>query len=418
MKRKSPRWAIASIVLVTAVFSGADWTRFRGPNGDGVADDKGLPNTWGPANIVWKTALPGFGSSSPITLGDKIFLTAYSGYGLDKDKPGKQEELTRHLVCLSRGTGELLWDKSVKAAIPEQDYGGFMALHGYASSTPATDGKAVYVFFGRSGVYAYSLTGDELWHGDVGSKVHGWGSATSPVLAGNLLIVNASVESQAVVALDKATGKEVWRVGGIAQSWSTPGLLTLPDGKQELVVSIHSKVLGLDPATGKELWNCAGVLDYTCPAVITHGDVAYVTGARKPVFMAVRGGGRGDITASHKLWEAKKGTLVTTPLYREGLLYGISQAGVAFCLMADNGKLVYESRLSGLGTIYASIVLADGKLFVVSREKGAVVLAAGPEFKELGRGNLDDKSIFDATPVPSDGKLLLRSDRFLYCIGK
>ena len=189
-------------VLTMVIFAGADWTRFRGPNGDGVSEDKGLPSAWSAAsNVVWKTALPGFGASSPITLGDKIFVTAYSGYGLDKDKPGEQESLKRHLICLERTTGNVVWEKSVKAVLPEQDYGGFLSLHGYASSTPVTDGQAVYVFFGRSGVYAYNLTGEQLWHGEVGSKIHGWGSAASPILVGNLLIVNASVESQSVVAL-------------------------------------------------------------------------------------------------------------------------------------------------------------------------------------------------------------------------
>lgn len=419
MKPVATYSAMALTILSMAIFAGADWTRFRGPNGEGVAQATGLPSTWSAAsNVAWKTELPGFGSSSPITLGDKIFLTAYNGYGMGKDSPGEQEDLMRHVICLDSANGNILWDKSVKATLPEQDYSGFLLLHGYASSTPVTDGKAVYVFFGRSGVYAFSLTGDQLWRRDVGSKTHVWGSATSPILAGNLVIVNACIESQSIVALNKATGDEVWRVGGIKESWSTPGLLQLPDGKQELVVSMNGKVLGLEPATGKELWTCAGVPDYTCPAVLTHGDVAYVTGGRKTVTMAIRGGGQGDVSKSHKLWESNKGSLVPTPLYDDGLLYWVNQAGIAFCLNADKGDLVYESRLSKLGTVYSSPVLADGKLYVVSREKGAVVLAAGSEFKELGRGDLGDASIFDATPTISNGHLLLRSDRFLYCIGK
>jgi outer membrane protein assembly factor BamB len=267
-------------------------------------------------------------------------------------------------------------------------------------------------------VYAYSLSGDELWHAEVGSGTDGWGSATSPILAGDLVIINASVESQAVVALNKATGKEAWRVGSIKKSWSTPALLQLPDGKQELVVSLHSKVLGIEPATGKELWNCAGVPDYVCPAVVTHGDVAYVTAGRKVVTMAIRGGGRGDVTSSHKLWEVNKGSKVPTPLYHDGLLYWLNDQGIACCLKADSGEVVYQERVANLGVVYASLLLADGKLYSVSREKGAVVLAVGPEFKELARNDLGDTSIFNGTPVPSDGRLLLRSDKFLYCIGK
>jgi outer membrane protein assembly factor BamB len=177
-------------------------------------------------------------------------------------------------------------------------------------------------------------------------------------------------------------------------------------------------VLGLDPATGEQLWTCAGIPDYICPSATTHGDVAYLSGARKSVTMAVRGGGRGDVTKSHKLWEINKGSLVPTPVYHDGLLYLVNHSGIAYCLKAESGEVVYESRVQNMGTVYASLVLADGKLYTVSRDRGAVVLALGPEFKELGRGNLDDKSIFDATPVPSNGQLLLRSDKFLYCIGK
>jgi outer membrane protein assembly factor BamB len=333
---------------------------------------------------------------------------------------GKQEDLERHLLCIDRATGKILWNKSVKASLPEQEYApSQINLHGYASSTPVTDGKSIYVFYGRTGVLAYSLAGDELWRREVGTKTHAWGSSNSPILAGDLLIINASVESDSLVALNKKTGEPEWRVKGMKQSWSTPGLMQLPDGKQELLVSIEKKVLGIDPATGKELWTCAGVQDYTCPTVITHGDVAYVSGARKSVTMAIRGGGRGDVTATHKLWETAKGSLVATPVYYDGLLYIVSQSGVAYCLKADSGEVAYESRIpGGTAVYYSSPVLADGKWYVLSRDKGATVLAIGPEFKTLSHPTLDDKSIFDATPVVSNSQLLLRSDKFLYCIGK
>ncbi len=403
-----------------AIFAGADWPRFLGPNGDDVSADKGLPDDWSAAsNVVWKTELPGFGSSSPITLGDKIYLTTYTGYVQGKDDMGQQEDLTRHLLCLNRANGKILWDKSLKAALPEQEYAkSQINLHGYASSTPLTDGKKIYVFYGRSGVYAYDLAGEEKWHRDVGAKTHAWGSSNSPIMVGDLVIINANVESGAILALNKDTGEPVRRVKGLKQSWSTPGLLQTAEGRQELVVSSQGKVLGLDPATGDELWNCAGVQDYTCPTVLTHGDVAYVSGARQSVSMAIRGGGRGDVTKTHKLWEVNKGSLVPTPVYNDGLLYMVNHQGIALCLKADTGDVVYESRVPGVKTVYASLLLADGKLFTVSRENGAIVLAVGPEFKLLSRPDLDDKSIFDATPVPSNGQLLLRSDKYLYCIGK
>jgi outer membrane protein assembly factor BamB len=420
MKRNTICGALALATLSTMLFAAADWPQFLGPKGQSVSADKGLPVTWSATqNVVWKTAMPGYGGSCPIVLGDKIYLTAYSGYGIEKGQ-GSPENLLRHVLCLDAASGKIVWDKTFKAELPEQEYDATQInLHGYASNTPVTDGKSLYVFMGRSGVYALSLSGDTLWHAEVGSKIHVWGSGTSPILAGDLVIVNASIESGSVVALNKATGKEVWRVGDIVQSWSTPALLDLPGGKQELVVSLKGKVLGIDPATGRQLWTCDGVPDYVCPAVLTHGDIAYVTGGRKPFFMAIRGGGQGDVTKSHKLWEVTKTPKVPTPLYDNGYLYWVNDAkGIVCCMKADSGEVVYEERLGDLGVVYASLLLADGKLYGVSRSKGAFVLAAGPKFKELGRNDLGDSSIFNATPVPCQGHLLLRSDGFLYCLGK
>ena len=423
MKSKSLPGTLIVAALSVGLFSGADWTRFRGPHGAGVSDDQGLPQTWtATENVVWKTPLPGFGASSPITLGQKIFLTCYSGYGLDKDEPGQQEDLLHHMVCIDRASGKILWNRRSKSSLPEAEYGGgFIYLHGYSSGTPVTDGKAVYAFFGRSGAWAFSLDGELLWKVSVGSGTHNWGSGTSPVLAGDLLIVNASIESESIVALNKTSGKEVWRAHDIRRSWSTPLLVDLPDGKQELVVSLEGKALGLDPATGNRLWECAAVKDYVCPMVIAHEGIVYISGGRKPQTMAIRCGGRGDVTDTHLIWEARKATKVPSPLYHDGLLYWVDNKGIACCLEADSGNVVYEQRLkiSGGGDrVYASLVLADGKLYCVSRVGGTLVLAPGREFKELARNDLGDDSVFNATPVVSNGQLLLRSDKFLYCIGK
>jgi len=401
------------------LFAGADWLQFRGPGASGVSEDTGLPTTWSATeNVVWKTAMPGFGASTPITSGDKIFLTAYSGYGLDADDPGDQADLVQHVLCVDRATGEILWDKTSKARLPEEELGSMLALHGYASSTPVTDGETLYVFFGRSGVKAYTLDGELLWTTLVGDGTDGWGSATAPILAGDLVIVNASVESQSVVALNKTTGEEVWRAKDVPRSWATPALIDLGDGKQELVVSMEFEVRGYDPATGQQLWNCTAVQDYVVPTVIAHDGVVFVTGGRKPLTVAIRAGGRGDVTDTHLLWELRKTPKVPTPLYHDGLLYWIGHQGIAYCVDAATGEVLYSERLSGTGVVYASLVLADGKLYSVSRTNGAMVLAAGKEFKELARNDPGDQSVFNATPVISNGQLLLRSDKFLYCIGK
>ncbi len=409
------------VAFCSVALTAADWTRFRGPDGAGISDDKGVVTQWtDDQNILWKTALPGAGSSSPITLGDKIFVTCYSGYGLDEEAPGKQSNLKHHLLCLSRD-GKILWDQATKAALPEQDFQGFVALHGYASSTPTTDGQSVFAFFGRSGVFAYSLDGKPLWHTLVGDKVHNWGSGASPIVHGNLLIVNASVQSQSVIALDKRTGKEVWRVDDVRDSWSTPLVLQSPKGRSELVINMRSRVLAVDPETGKDLWSCTGIQSYVCPSVIAHDGIAYISGGRPPMSLAVRTGGQGDVTKTNILWTRKKTTLVGTPVLYDGYLYWIAREGIAACANAATGEIVYEERLglSGPGDkVYASLVLADGKLYGVSRHDGTVVLAVGPKFQRLAHNRLNDPTTFDATPVVSNGDLLLRSNRFLYCIGK
>lgn len=412
--------------LFVTLFAGADWTRFLGPDGRGTSDDKDVPATWSATeNVVWKTELPGFGASSPITLGDKVFLTAYTGYGLDADAPGQQGGLVLHVLCLDRATGEIVWDKTVAAKLPETPYdGGRIVLHGYASSTPVTDGEAVYVFLGKTGVFKYSLDGELLWQVSVGTGVdkHNWGSGTSLILHGDLLIVNASAESQSVRGLKKSSGEQLWQVDGIVDSWSTPLVVTTADGGEELVVVERFKVLGLNPATGEQLWVCNKPSDYVCPSVIAYEGIAYVINSRfKALLMAIRTGGRGDISDSHVLWTKNWTTRVSTPVYYDGHLYAIDQAGYAWCIDTKSGDDVFRERLdiSGDGDkIYASMVAADGKVFGVTRLDGTVVLALQPELKILARNYLDDDTVFNATPAIVDGRILIRSDKALYCIGK
>ncbi|HVX57484.1 MAG TPA: PQQ-binding-like beta-propeller repeat protein, partial [Candidatus Saccharimonadales bacterium] len=258
-------------VCLAAAACAADWPQFRGPGGLGTSQDTGLPTTWSDdSNIVWKTDLPGFGTSSPITHQGRIYLTCYGGYGTNAEQPGEMDDLARYVVCLDRKQGEILWKQKVQTLLPEQQYQGFQSLHGYASSTPATDGERLYVFFGKSGVFAFDLEGKQLWQADVGSKIHNWGSATSPVLFQNLVIVNASVESGALVALDKNTGREVWRTPGMIAAWNSPLLVDLPGGRVDLVMSVKGRLLGFDPATGEQRWHSKGIEDYVCPSVIAH----------------------------------------------------------------------------------------------------------------------------------------------------
>ena len=234
-------------ILALLLFSGLlarsaegadDWLRFRGSDGSGASPATGLALTWGDGkNVLWEAKLPGRGASSVIIVGDRAFLTCYSGYGLDKNNPGDKGDLKLHLVCYDARKGSKLWDQSVESTESVQGYGRFVALHGYASSTPVSDGRSVYAFFGPNGVIAYDLEGKLLWRKKLGKKTHVFGTANSPVLYENLVIINAGVESGRLVGLDKKSGKVVWEASGMKSSWNTPSLVKAESGRVELVVN-------------------------------------------------------------------------------------------------------------------------------------------------------------------------------------
>jgi outer membrane protein assembly factor BamB len=282
------------------------------------------------------------------------------------------------------------------------------------------DEVRVYVFFGKSGVFAFDHNGRQLWQADVGAKAVGWGSGASPVLYKDLVIVNASVESESLVALDKKTGKEVWRAGGIKESWNTPILVTLADGKTELVLAILGKVLGFEPKSGEQLWSCATDIGwYMVPSLVAHEGVVYCIGGRPGAALAVRAGGRGEVTESHRLWTGRKGSNVSSPVFHEGHLYWMhDNLGIAYCAEAKTGRIVYQERLPATDLVYASALLADDKIYYVSQTSGVFVVAAGPRFELLAHNRLGDRSVFNASPAVAGGRLLLRSNRFLYCIGQ
>ncbi|MFO0969034.1 MAG: PQQ-binding-like beta-propeller repeat protein [Gemmataceae bacterium] len=392
------------------------WARFRGPDGLGLATGKAPTNWSQKENLAFKTALPGMGTSSPIVVGERIYLTCYAGFGAPGDKD--MSKLKRLLVCLD-AKGDILWSKEVASKLPEQER--IRDDHGYASSTPVCDGERLYVFFGKSGVLAFTLEGEKLWQADVGERLNDWGSAASPVLFGDLVIVNASVESGSLIALDRKTGKERWRAKGIVESWNTPILVTPKGEKTELVVAIMGKVLGFDPETGAPLWSCATDIPwYMVPSGVPHDGVVYYTGGRGGGgTLAVRAGGTGDVTKTHRLWMIRKGTNVPSPILHKGRLYFASEGGgLLYCVDAASGKVIYEEREPRADAVYASPILADGKLYYLTRTGATLVVAAGPEMKVLATNDLRDRGAFNASPAVMGNRLLIRSDKYLYGIGK
>jgi outer membrane protein assembly factor BamB len=413
---------LSSLTLALALSLGAaaDWPQFRGPKVSGVSDEKGLPTKWSATTgVTWKTELPGPGTSSPVFIGDRIFLTCYTGYNVPGKPKGEQSALRRHLLRLDRKTGKIVWDKSFEAKLPEQDT--IRDGHGYASSTPAADAERVFCFFGKSGVFAFDNNGNQLWQAAVGDKIHGWGSATSPILHGDLVIVNASVESESVFAFDKKTGQEKWRARGIKEAWNTPVVVKNVNGKDELIVPIQGKILAFDPNTGAALWNCnTDITWYMVPSVVAHDGIVYAIGGRSGVVaLAVKTGGAGDVTKTHRLWTGRKGSNVSSPVFHDKHVYFMNDNNEnALCLEAATGNVVYEERVSRAGQVYASSLLADGKIYYVSRDGKTHVVAAKPQFEFIGTNDLRDGSLFHATPVAADGKLFIRSDKFLYCLTK
>lgn len=392
--------------LLTTVHA-EDWPRFRGPRGDGTSSDANVPTEWSDTkNLKWKVELPGAGFSSPIVVGDRVFVTAWSGSG---------SSVQRHLVCVERETGKIAWQKTVEG-VSDGGEPGF-AYHGQASHTPVSDGERVYVMFGSSGVRAYDMEGQELWKQDVGNQRRSrFGTASSPILHGDHLIVTAGAESESMRAFDKLTGKEVWNTdaASLSGSYSTPLIAANAAGEEELLISVTGEVWGLNPASGKLRWYAETQVDTAaCPSVLVEDGVVYVIGGRSGGRTAVRIGGKND-AGDQVLWSHSGGSYVPSPVLHEGRLYWINDRGIANCVDAKTGEEVGQKRIGG--RFYASIVLVGDKFYAVSRFDGTYVLKASPEFEQIAHNKLSDESDFSASPAVSDGQLFIRSDEALYCI--
>ncbi len=421
--------ALAFILAAVSLHAAAptDWPRFLGPTGAAIVPDAKVPLKWSDSeNVVWKAEMPGPGSSSPIVHGDKIFVTCWTGYG-DQEGANDMSKLMRHLICLSKIDGKVLWDAKVPSAVEEDPWRGYITEHGYATHTPVADGEHVYVFFGKSGALAFDMTGKQLWQTSCGTSSGRmrWGSAASPILVGDLLIVNASDESQAIIGLDKKTGKIMWKAEGeFGMAYGTPNVYQ-HDGVTDLVVAVPQELWALNPETGKLRWYAAhGLSGNVSPSLVPGGDVGYIFGGFPSTrSVAVKLGGKGDTTANAILWDSNTSSYVPTPILKDGHLYVINDQGFATCIDAKTGKDVYRERVlmgarGGGKPFYASPVLIGDKLYCVSRRNGTFVIAAKPQFEQVAHNELSlDTSQFNATPAVSDDRLFLRSEKAVYCIG-
>ncbi len=430
------------VTVILCVELHADWPRFRGPNGSGISSEPNdTPEKWTPDSLKWKVELPGPGSSSPIIIGDKVFVTCWTGYGMLRDFPGEQEDLRRHLVCYSRETGKELWRSTVEPVLPEDQYGGMFAEHGYATHTPVSDGEHVFAFFGKTGVVAFDMNGKRLWQKSVGTESgsKNWGSSSSPILHGDLLIVPATAESKSIVAFDKRTGEEKWRSesGGYESTWGTP-ILVSADGETEIVIAVPEEIWAINPETGKLKWYAEAVPSSSlCSSCVADEDnviYAIESGPRGGGGVAVRAGGKKDVTETHVVWSDNQSGRIATPIVSKGRLFTISNK-IFTCFDAKTGEEVYKARLrsaSGGGDQggrggrgggrgaqdYGSPVMADGKIYFTSRTgETFVVKANGEKYEQLAVNRVTtDLEDFSATPAVSDGALFIRSDMHLYCV--
>ena len=424
--------SIAIVFLVSCFCAAAaaeDWTRFRGPSGSGVSNSK-LPSTWSPnANLKWKAPLPGPGASSPIIIGNKAIVTCYSGYGLDRNEPGEIGNLVRHLVCIDMASGKKLWQKDVKATLPEDPYTGIgVTAHGYASHTPVTDGKNVYAFFGKGGVHAFSLDGEKLWEAKVGkeSDPAKWGSSSSPIVYKNTVIVTASAESQAIVGIDKKSGKELWRqeAKGLDNMWGTPTLVKIDDSRTDLVMCVAKEIWGLNPDNGNLRWFAnATASQQSYSSVILEGKRIFAVTGRGGGSVAIDAGGMGDVSKTNTVWEGRDSASFASPVMHNSKIYSVASK-ILKVIDAKTGKMIKQFRLKGARSggrtralDYPSPIIAGNHLYYLDGNGQMYVFDVSDQPKQVALNKVtSDTETFWGTPAVSNGNLVMRSSNYLYCV--
>jgi len=416
--------------------SEGSWPQWRGPSGQGTSNEKNLPAEWGAGNnIKWRTSIPGRGHSSPIVWGNRIFLTtaiegevvpgAKAVKHMDGDKEfvhpdsvGANHKHQFKVVCIDRVSGRILWAETAFEGTPYDDR---HRKSSYAASTPTTDGNMVYAFFGTEGFYAFDMNGKLKWKVDLGKlATAGMGTGTSPVLFGNVVIVQCDEENGTasfIVGLDKKTGKEVWRTPRKVQvSWSTP-LLVQTTKRAELITSGNEFVISYDPATGKELWRHKGVDSNAIPSPVANDNMVFVSaGFPTKIAMAINLGANGDL-AENVAWRYAKGTAyVPSPILYGDYLYLTSDRGVLTCLDARTGEVKYEGgRVPVPATFTASPIAFDGKILLTSEDGDTFVVKAGPKHEIVGTNSVGEPVY--ASPAVAGGHIFIRGEKNLYCIG-
>jgi outer membrane protein assembly factor BamB len=443
--------ACMAILLATTAFTisnaqnsdQAHWPQWRGPYFNGLARGE-APTTWSDTqNIKWKTTIPGRGFSTPVIWGDRIFLTTAVPTGKPAPAPpvsdaapaaqgerrgrggdaGPPAEHKFEVMSIDRKTGKILWQRTAKIAVPHEGY--HRTYGSFASNSPATDGRYVYASFGSRGIYAYDFNGKLIWEKDLGVQMKirlAFGEGSAPLLFEDRLFVVFDHEAGSfIVALDKRTGKELWRqTRDESSSWSTP-LAIHHGGRKQIVVAATRKVRSYDPNNGNVLWEAAGLGSNVIPAPVYQDGFVYVmSGHRDPRLMAIKLGKEGDLTGSDSIvWNHTRGISYTaSPVLHENKLYVVTDNGLVSAFNALTGEPHYaQVRLPKSYNFKASPVAANGKLYLATEDSDVVVVKMGEKFEVIATNTLADQ-VFIATPVIAGGEIFLRGQNTLFCISE
>jgi outer membrane protein assembly factor BamB len=443
LKRIACSSLICFCLVAARVVAFADWPHWRGPGAIGVAPDATLPIEWSAStNLAWKAPLAGVGVSTPVIYGDRVFVTSQIGAGVRREgnhprlvqggdaagqgeraigapQRGKEPGRTAFVVeAFSRASGKRLWERRLDAEgalTPVHD------KHNLASPSPVTDGTLVYAWFGTGQLVALTRDGAVVWQRHLGQEISPydvqWGHSTSPVVYGDLLILLCDhATASYILALDKRSGKERWRAdrGRGRSSYSTP-LVVEGEFGVELVVNSSERIDAYDPRTGQALWHTGGPNRFPVPSPVFHQGVIYASrGYRSGPYLALRPGGRGDVTATHTVWQVETGApYVSSLLYYDGVVYMANDVGVLTASDAANGERLWQERVDGVFS--ASPVAGGGHVYFVAEDGDTVVVKAGRSPRVVRRNALGERSV--ASPAISNGQVFLRTDDHLFCIG-
>jgi outer membrane protein assembly factor BamB len=383
------------------------WARWRGPSGQGVVSESGYPDKWSATeNVLWKTPVPGLGNSSPIVWGDRIFFTtAYDG--------GKRLSL----LAFRRSDGVKLWESFA----PEGSTEFVHRKNGHASATASTNGKLIFVSFGSRGLMAFDFDGKVVWRQDLGDISNYWGTAGSPLLYKDRVILYQDQQraESFIAAFDAATGKQIWRTKRNASvGWGTP-IAVRAGNRDEIIVNGQYAVVAYNPEDGRELWRVNGPTMEVVPTVVVGHGMLFSSSGRAGPTLAIRPGGQGDVTASHVVWSSPRGSpFIPSPILHGGLLYLVNDmTSIATTFDARTGRTVWQDRLGVARRegFSASPIAVDGKIFFTNDEGETFVLAAGEKFNVLHVNNIGERTL--ASPALVDRRWYIRTEQNLFAIG-